>query len=111
MIPGDLLMTRRGLQVDTRGITYLDVWESPETWANWAGKWEHHKMALLLEGRSVQDPILQTEGSDVDDPVVMREVLLDGRVCWVDESEIVEVVGESRVGWAYIDECWVVSDD
>ena len=55
MIPGDLLMTRRGLQVDTRGITYLDVWESPETWANWAGKWEHHKMALLLEGRPVSE--------------------------------------------------------
>ncbi len=92
MRPGDLLVTKRSLSVHMRGITYLDVWESPATWANWAGKWEHHKMALLLEGRSVQDPILQTEGSDVDDPVVMREVLLDGRVCWVDESEIVEVV-------------------
>ncbi len=24
---------------------------------------------------------------------------------------MVEVGGESRVGWAYIDECWVVTDD
>jgi hypothetical protein len=92
VIPGDLLVTRRSLWADMRGNTYLDVWESPETWANWAGKWEHHKFALLLGGREIQEPILQAADSDPEDPVAMREVLLDGRVVWVVEDEIVEVV-------------------
>jgi hypothetical protein len=87
MRPGDLLVTKRSLWADMRGINYLDVWEGPESWSTWAGKWEHHKTALLLEGREIQNNI-----SDVEDPIVMREVLLDGRVVWVVEDEIVEVV-------------------
>ncbi len=87
MRPGDLLVTKRSLSAHMRGIAYLDVWEGPESWSTWAGKWEHHKTALLLEGREVQNI-----SDDPEDPVVMREVLLDGRVVWVVEDEIVEVV-------------------
>ena len=86
MIPGDLLRTKRSLW-DMRGNTYLDVWDGPEHTAGWAGKWEHHKFGLLLEGRALQEQL-----SEHDDPVPMREVLLDGRVVWVMEDEIVEDV-------------------
>jgi len=87
VIPGDLLVTKRSLWADMRGINYLDVWDGPESWSTWAGKWEHHKFALLLEGRALQEQL-----SEREDPVPMREVLLDGRVVWVVEEEIVEDV-------------------
>ena len=86
MKPGDLLRPKRWHQAHNVPTTYLDVWDRPDGWDNWQGKWEHEQIGVLLEGRHV---------AGVEEEYAFVEVLLNGKVCWVIEDEV-EVLDENR---------------
>ena len=92
MKPGDLLKSRRP---NLPGFCYLNVWSSPESNYAWAGHWLPDQVGILLTGRR---QIIWPSGHTHPDAPYGVEVLLDGRVVWVEEEEVEVIVNEPVAG-------------
>lgn len=81
MNPGDLVTPSRWNLTYRVPIDYLEVWDKPDGTESWQGKWEHDEIGVLLGGKYMS-------GDPDSDPTsyTLVEVLLKGRICWVDED-------------------------